>query len=122
MQPRIDLMTNEAGARIGKRFFNVNLAIEQTSVPKTTLELLALRASQINGCGWCIDIHTKEAAALGETALRLNLVAGWRHSTVFTESERAQFADLLDRFVAAWPRTELSDQNDSSAQNDNSAG
>jgi AhpD family alkylhydroperoxidase len=66
--------------------------IEQTSVPKSTLELVSLRASQINGCGWCIDIHTKEAAAAGESALRLNLVAGWRHSTVFTEAERAALA------------------------------
>jgi AhpD family alkylhydroperoxidase len=36
-----------------------------------------LRASQINGCGWCVDIHTKEAAAAGETPRRLNLVAAW---------------------------------------------
>jgi AhpD family alkylhydroperoxidase len=92
MQPRIDLMTNETGARIGKRFFNVNLAIEQSSLPKLTLELVCLRASQINGCGWCIDIHTKEGAAAGETALRLHLVAGWRHTTVFTEAERAALA------------------------------
>ncbi len=92
MEPRIDLMTNELGAKIGKRLFNVNLAIEQSSLPKLTLELVALRASQINGCGWCIDIHTKEAAAAGETPLRLHLVAGWRHSTVFTEAERAALA------------------------------
>ncbi len=48
-----------------------------------------LRASQINGCGGCVDMHTKEAAAAGETALRLNLVAVWREATVFTEAERA---------------------------------
>ena len=51
-----------------------------------------LRASQINGCGWCVDFHTKEAAAAGETAVRLNLVAAWRESTVFTEAERAALA------------------------------
>ena len=51
-----------------------------------------LRASQINGCGWCVDMHTKEAAAAGETAVRLNLVAAWRESTVFTEAERAALA------------------------------
>jgi AhpD family alkylhydroperoxidase len=45
----------------------------------------ALRASQINGCGWCVDLHTKEAAAAGETAVRLNLAAAWREATVFTE-------------------------------------
>jgi AhpD family alkylhydroperoxidase len=92
MQPRLDLMKNELAAKIGKRLFNVNLAIEQSTMPKTTLELVCLRASQINGCGWCIDIHTKEAAAAGESPLRLNLVAGWHHSTVFTEAERAALA------------------------------
>ena len=53
---------------------------------------MSLRASQINGCGWCIDMHTKEAAAAGETAVRLNLVAAWREATVFTEAERAALA------------------------------
>ena len=51
-----------------------------------------LRASQINGCGWCVDLHTKEAAAAGESAVRLHLVAAWRESTVFTEAERAALA------------------------------
>ena len=51
-----------------------------------------LRASQINGCGWCVDIHTKEAAAAGETALRLNFVAAWRHASVFSEAEQAALA------------------------------
>ena len=92
MTSRIDIMGNELGARIGKRIFNVNLAIEQSPLPKATQELVSLRASQINGCGWCVDIHTKEAAAGGESALRLNLVAAWRHATVFTEAERAALA------------------------------
>ena len=61
-------------------------------LPKATQELVNLRASQINGCGWCIDFHTKEAAAAGETAVRLNLVAAWRESTVFTEPEQAALA------------------------------
>jgi AhpD family alkylhydroperoxidase len=51
-----------------------------------------LRASQINGCGWCVDVHTKEAAVAGETAIRLHLVAAWRHANVFTEAERAALA------------------------------
>ena len=92
MEPRIDLMANEVGAKIGKRIYNVSLAIEQSPLPKATQELVSLRASQINGCGWCVDIHTKEAAAAGETAVRINLVAAWRHSTVFTEAERAALA------------------------------
>jgi len=53
---------------------------------------VSLRASQINGCGWCVDIHTKEAAAAGESPVRLSLVAAWRESTVFTEAEQAALA------------------------------
>ena len=92
MEPRFDLMANQLGAKIAKRIYNVSLAIEQSPLPKATQDLVMLRVSQINGCGWCVDIHTKEAAAAGETALRLHLVAAWRHSSVFTEAERAALA------------------------------
>ena len=92
MQPRIELMTNEIGAKFGKRFANASLVIHQSSLPNSLQELVSLRASQINGCGWCIDLHTKEAAAAGETAVRLNLVAAWRHASVFTEAEQAALA------------------------------
>ena len=92
MEPRIDLTTNEIGAKFAKRFANSGLVIHQSSLPKATQELVSLRASQINGCGWCIDLHTKEAAAAGETAVRLNLVAAWRESAVFTEAEQAALA------------------------------
>jgi AhpD family alkylhydroperoxidase len=92
MEPRIDLLANELGAKIAKRTYNVSLVIEQSPLPKSTQELVSLRASQINGCGFCVDIHAKEAAAAGETPLRINLVAAWRHATVFTDAERAALA------------------------------
>jgi AhpD family alkylhydroperoxidase len=92
MEPRINLMTNDLGARIGKRFAAVSLALMESSLPRALEELVMLRASQINGCGFCVDLHTKEAAAAGETALRLNLVAAWRESSVFTDAERAALA------------------------------
>ncbi|RKN55073.1 carboxymuconolactone decarboxylase family protein, partial [Streptomyces klenkii] len=92
MEPRINLMTNPVGARISKRFYAVGLAIQESPLPKSLQELVELRASQINGCGWCVDVHTKEAAAAGESAVRINLVAAWRESTVFTEAERAALA------------------------------
>lgn len=47
------------------------------------------RGCQINGCGFCLDMHTKDAAQAGETSVRINLVAAWREATVFTEAERA---------------------------------
>ena len=92
MEPRIDLLTNEIGAKFSKRFANTSMVIAQSPLPKSTQELAALRASQINGCGWCVDMHTKEAAAAGETAVRLNLVAAWREAAVFTEAEQAALA------------------------------
>ena len=92
MEPRINLMTNEIGAAFAKRFANAGLVIDRSPLPKATQELVSLRASQINGCGWCIDFHTKEAAAAGEAAVRLHLVAAWRETTVFTEAEQAALA------------------------------
>ncbi|SDS86577.1 carboxymuconolactone decarboxylase family protein [Actinopolymorpha singaporensis] len=91
-EPRLNLFENEIGARFAKRFANAGMVVMQSSLPHATQELVSLRASQINGCGWCIDMHTKEAAAAGETAVRLHLVAAWRESTVFSEAERAALA------------------------------
>jgi len=92
MEPRFDLMANPLGAKIAKRIYNVGLAIVQSTVPRATQDLMMLRASQINGCGFCVDYHTKDAAAAGEAQTRLNLVAAWRESTVFSEAERAALA------------------------------
>ncbi|HEX2744476.1 MAG TPA: carboxymuconolactone decarboxylase family protein [Streptosporangiaceae bacterium] len=92
MEPRFNMFGNEIGAKFAKRFANASLVIAQSPLPKSTQELVALRASQINGCGWCVDLHTKEAAAAGESAVRLNLIAAWREATVFSEAERAALA------------------------------
>lgn len=92
MEPRFDLNANELGAKIGKRFANTSMAIMGSTLPKSLIELVELRASQINGCGYCVDAHAKELAAAGEPAVRINLVAAWRESTVFTDAERAALA------------------------------
>src|ERR1700678_3064995 len=92
MDTRFNLFDNEIAVKFTKRFASAALVIEQSPLLKSTGELVALRASQINGCGWCIDVHTKEAAAAGQTAVRLNLVAAWREATVFTEAEQAALA------------------------------
>ncbi|MEV4921337.1 carboxymuconolactone decarboxylase family protein [Streptomyces roseoverticillatus] len=92
MDARFNLFDNELATKFAKRFANAGMVIQQSTLPKSTQELVSLRASQINGCGWCIDMHTKEAAAAGEAAVRLNLVAAWRESTVFTEAEQAALA------------------------------
>jgi len=92
MEPRFNPFDSPTAAKFAKRFANAALVLEQSTLPKNLLELVELRASQINGCGFCVDMHTKEATAAGETALRLHLVAAWRESTVFTEAERAALA------------------------------
>ncbi|GAA4692478.1 carboxymuconolactone decarboxylase family protein [Pseudonocardia yuanmonensis] len=92
MDARIDLFTNEIAAAFGKRFANAATVIHRSPLPTTTQELVSLRASQINGCGFCVDMHTKDAVAAGESQARLNLVAAWREATVFTEAERAALA------------------------------
>jgi AhpD family alkylhydroperoxidase len=92
MEARLNMFGNELATKFTKRFASASMVIHQSPLPRSTQELVSLRASQINGCGWCIDMHTKEAAAAGETAVRLNLVAAWRESTVFTEAEQAALA------------------------------
>ena len=92
MSARFNLMDNEIAAKFGRRFANASLVITQSTLPKATQELVSLRASQINGCGFCVDMHTKEAAAAGEPPVRVNMVAAWREATVFTDAERAALA------------------------------
>ncbi|WP_033288845.1 carboxymuconolactone decarboxylase family protein [Amycolatopsis jejuensis] len=92
MNARFDMMGNELAAAVGKRFAGMSSVLRRSSLPVATQELVSLRASQINGCGFCTDMHTKDAAAAGETTQRLHLVASWREATVFTEAERAALA------------------------------
>ncbi|MFI0895072.1 carboxymuconolactone decarboxylase family protein [Streptomyces sp. NPDC020983] len=93
MAPRFDLLAAPTSQKVGKRFYAASLALfESTTLPRALTELVQLRVSQINGCGYCADVHIKEAAAAGESALRLGLLATWRHTTVFTEAERAALA------------------------------
>lgn len=71
---------------------NLYKAMHQGGVPRTTLELVHLRASQINGCGACIDAGVQSARKAGETDDRLLVLAGWRDSDRFTATERAALA------------------------------
>src|SRR5947208_1775005 len=67
MDARFNLFDSPTATKLAKRFYNASLAVERSTLPKTVRDLVALRTSQINGCGWCVDIHTKEAVAAGET-------------------------------------------------------
>ena len=89
MDARLDIFDNALAMKVVKHFVSANATVAASGLPQATQELVKIRASQINGCGFCLDMHTKDAAKAGESALRLNLVAAWREATVFTEAERA---------------------------------
>ena len=89
MDARLNYFASPTAGKALKHFMSAGKALKDSPLPAVTQELVALRVSQINGCAACIDMHTKEAAAAGESSVRLNLVAAWREATVFTEAERA---------------------------------
>jgi AhpD family alkylhydroperoxidase len=89
MEARLNYLENANAMKLVKALNSVGMAVNGSSLPSSTQELVKIRASQINGCAGCLDMHTKDAAAAGESQLRLNLVAAWREANVFTEAERA---------------------------------
>ncbi|MFF0085071.1 carboxymuconolactone decarboxylase family protein [Streptomyces canus] len=89
MEARLNVFTSPLAGKLLKHFAMAGKVVTDSGLPMTTQELVKIRASQINGCGFCLDMHTKEAAAAGETAQRLHMVAAWREAKVFTEAERA---------------------------------
>src|SRR5690349_11934229 len=89
MDARLDYFADPSFSKIIKYLMGAGRALKDLPLPAATQELVALRISQINGCAVCIDMHSKDAAAAGESPVRLHLVAAWREATVFTEPERA---------------------------------
>jgi len=63
--------------------------IRSTPIPPQLKELIKIRASQINGCAYCIDMHTQEALSIGESQRRIFALSAWKESPLFTEEERA---------------------------------
>jgi AhpD family alkylhydroperoxidase len=89
MESRLNLFDNPVAARFVKYLASAGKALSDSALPAATQQLVEIRASQINGCAVCLDMHTKDAAHAGESQQRLNLVAAWREATVFDEAERA---------------------------------
>jgi AhpD family alkylhydroperoxidase len=110
MEARFNIFENEVTSKFFKRLIAASRPIEESSLPKVTQELVKIRASQINGCGMCLDMHTKDAAAAGETAVRLAMVAAWREAVVFTEAERAALALTEEGTRLADAHTGVSDE------------
>jgi AhpD family alkylhydroperoxidase len=91
VQPRIEnpVMTVPGAMQALQRF---SAATKHAGVPETTLLFVALRASQINGCSVCVDMHSRELKALGEPDQRILTVSAWRETSYFTDAERAVLA------------------------------
>jgi AhpD family alkylhydroperoxidase len=89
MEARLNVHGSAVAAKFAKSLNSAGRVVTESGLPAATQELVKIRASQINGCAACTDMHTKDAAHAGESQVRLNLVAVWREATVFTDAERA---------------------------------
>jgi AhpD family alkylhydroperoxidase len=78
---------------------NLGATVRRSGLEQPLIELIKTRVSQINGCGYCLDMHTKDARAAGETEQRLYLLGAWRETSLYTERERAalQWAEAVTR-------------------------
>jgi AhpD family alkylhydroperoxidase len=122
MNQRIDYQ--KQSPELFKKFVEFSLAIRNSSIEETIRDLVDIRASQINGCAFCVDMHVKEATLHGERPLRLHHLAIWRESPLFSPRERAALAwteiltqipaqgvsdDVYDRVRSHLSEQELSD-------------
>jgi AhpD family alkylhydroperoxidase len=100
MTQRIDYM--KQSPELFKKFVDFSLALKQSVIEESIRDLVDIRASQINGCAFCVDMHVKEATMHGERALRLHHVATWRESNLFSARERAalEWTEILTKIPA----------------------
>src|SRR5262245_260896 len=90
MQPRLDYTKASPGTV--RALFGLEVYLHGCGLEHGLLHLVKLRASQINGCAYCIDMHSKDARAAGETEQRLYLLDAWREAPVYTDRERRALA------------------------------
>jgi AhpD family alkylhydroperoxidase len=90
MQPRLNF--HQASPAAMKAMLGLGAAIADTTLEHSLLELVKMRASQINGCAYCLDMHSKDARAAGETEQRLYLLDAWEETDFYTPRERAALA------------------------------
>jgi AhpD family alkylhydroperoxidase len=90
METRLNFF--EKGQNAAKPLFSLNGYIKKSTLGRQLVELIDFRISQINGCAYCIDMHSKELRAMGETEQRLYGLSAWREAPYYTDRERAAFA------------------------------
>jgi AhpD family alkylhydroperoxidase len=91
MEPRIRLLDFKQAATT-QAMFALEQAVRASGLEHSLLELVKIRASQINGCAYCIDMHTQDARAAGETEQRIYALSAWRETPFFSDRERAALA------------------------------
>lgn len=87
MKPRINAY--EQAPEAAKALFGLSLYLKKTSLEASLLHLIDFRVSQINGCAYCLDMHSKDLRAEGESEQRLYVLAAWREAPFYTDRERA---------------------------------
>ncbi|GAB1395470.1 carboxymuconolactone decarboxylase family protein [Saprospiraceae bacterium] len=90
MKPRINI--SKVAPKAIEAMMGLEKYIHASGLDKTIYELIKTRASQINGCAYCINMHTRDAIKLGETTQRLFMLDAWRETQLYTEKERATLA------------------------------
>lgn len=108
VKPTVRLAVDELAPEMNKALNGLERAASHSSLEKPLREMVKLRASQINGCVYCVDMHSRDAVAGGDTWRRLNLVSVWREAPYFTARERAALA--LTEAVTRLADNEVSDQ------------
>ena len=86
------LSHRELNPDLYRRMAALNSAVESCGLDRSLLGLIKMRASQINGCASCLDMHSKDARAIGETEQRLYALNAWRETPFYTDRERAALA------------------------------
>ncbi|HTH82284.1 MAG TPA: carboxymuconolactone decarboxylase family protein [Mucilaginibacter sp.] len=90
MEPRINAFEKSPNAL--KAMYALGAYLSKSKVERHLLDLIYFRVSQINGCAFCLDMHSKDLRVMGETEQRLYMLSAWREATVYTDRERAAFA------------------------------
>jgi AhpD family alkylhydroperoxidase len=106
MEQRIAFTDGNKGLLDG--LFKIGMYLGKSGLDHKLQELIKMRASQINGCAYCLDMHWKDAIALGETEQRLYSLPAWRECPYYTEAERAVLA--YTEAVTKIPQTDVTDE------------
>lgn len=119
MNPRISFEDTAKGFMDG--LMKTGYYLKKSGLDQRLLELLHYRASQINGCAYCLDMHHKDALHLGETELRLHSLAAWKECPYYTDQERAALAytdavtagsvedDIFDNLTPFFSKSQIAD-------------